>query len=35
MHSNFFQDKEFQDMGIDFKRVLAEKRERAIERWIK
>ena len=27
--------KEFQDMGIDFKRVLAEERERAIKRWIK
>lgn len=26
--------KEFQDMGIDFKRVLAEERERAIKRWI-
>lgn len=26
--------KEFQDMGIDFKRVLAEERERAIKRWL-
>lgn len=27
-------DKDFQDMGIDFKRVLVEERERAIKKWI-
>lgn len=30
---NTLLDKEFKDMGIDFKRVLAEERERAIKRW--
>lgn len=32
---NTLLSKEFQDMGIDFKRILAEERERAIKRWIK
>ena len=30
---NTLLDKEFTDMGIDFKRVLLEERERAIKRW--
>ena len=30
---NSLLDKEFKDMGIDFKRVLLEERERAIKRW--
>lgn len=35
LFENTFLSKEFQDMGIDFKRVLAEERERAIKRWLK
>lgn len=35
LFENTLISKEFQDMGIDFKRVLAEERERAIKRWIK
>lgn len=35
LFENTLLNKEFQDMGIDFKRVLAEERERAIKRWIK
>ena len=34
LFENTLLNKEFQDMGIDFKRVLAEERERAIKRWI-
>lgn len=30
---NTLLNKEFQDMGIDFKRILEEERERAIKRW--
>ena len=30
---NALLDKEFKDLGIDFKRVLAEEREQAIRRW--
>jgi hypothetical protein len=33
LFENTLLDKEFKDMGIDFKRVLAEERERAIKRW--
>lgn len=33
LFENTLLNKEFQDMGIDFKRVLAEERERAIKRW--
>ena len=35
LFENTLLNKEFKDMGIDFKRVLAEERERAIKRWIK
>jgi len=34
LFENTLLDKEFKDMGIDFKIVLAEERERAIKRWI-
>ena len=34
LFENTLLDKEFKDMGVDFKRVLAEERERAIKRWI-
>ena len=33
LFENTLLDKEFKDMGIDFKRVLTEERERAIKRW--
>lgn len=33
LFENTLLDKEFKDIGIDFKRVLAEERERAIKRW--
>lgn len=33
LFENAMLDKEFKDMGIDFKLVLAEERERAIKRW--
>ncbi len=33
LFENTLLNKEFKDMGIDFKRVLAEERERAINRW--
>lgn len=33
LFENTLLDKEFKGMGIDFKRVLAEERERAIKRW--
>lgn len=33
LFENALLDKEFKDLGIDFKRVLAEERERAIRRW--
>ena len=33
LFENTLLDKEFKDMGVDFKRVLAEERERAIKRW--
>ena len=33
LFENTLLDKEFKDMGIDFKRVLAEERECAIKRW--
>ena len=33
LFENTLLDKEFKDMGIDFMRVLAEERERAIKRW--
>lgn len=33
LFENTLLDKEFKDLGIDFKRVLAEERERAIKRW--
>ncbi len=33
LFENTLLDKEFNEMGIDFKRVLAEERERAIKRW--
>ena len=33
LFENTLLNKEFKDMGIDFKRVLAEERERAIKRW--
>lgn len=35
LFENTLLSEEFQDMGIDFKRVLAEERERAIKRWVK
>lgn len=34
LFENTLLNKEFQDMGIDFKRVLVDERERAIKRWI-
>lgn len=34
LFENTLLDKEFKDVGIDFKRVLAEERERAVKRWI-
>lgn len=33
LFENAMLDREFKDMGIDFKLVLAEERERAIKRW--
>ena len=33
LFENTLLNKEFKDMGIDFKRVLTEERERAIKRW--
>lgn len=33
LFENALLDKEFKDLGIDFKRVLAEEREQAIRRW--
>ena len=33
LFENALLNKEFKDLGIDFKRVLAEERERAIRRW--
>lgn len=33
LFENTLLNKEFKDLGIDFKRVLAEERERAIKRW--
>lgn len=33
LFENTLLEKEFKDMGIDFKRVLTEERERAIKRW--
>lgn len=33
LSENTLLDKEFKDMGIDFKKVLTEERERAIKRW--
>lgn len=35
LFENTLLSKEFQDIGINFERVLAEERERAIRRWIK
>ena len=35
LFENTLLNKEFKDMGIDFKRILAEERERALKRWIK
>ena len=33
LFENTLLEREFKDMGIDFKRVLTEERERAIKRW--